>query len=522
MGVVTRRAGSQGAAMSRLLLALLAVTALALPAGAQAAAPQPQVVGNRLVDAATGQAFVPRGVNWSSFEYACFYGYAYHDSSESGSVNPDAAGARVIAGWHVNTVRVPLNQDCWLGEDASPSFGTVGGYRQAVQDWVNTLHAAGMAVILDLHWSGPAGVKADGQRAMADDRSDDFWTSVAETFKADPMVMFDVFNEPYTRYADNGSLVFDLTWSCWRAGGCPAPTVNDQQAPTGATFTTLGMQQLVAAIRATGARQPIMLGGRDYANDLGEWLANRPPDDQLVASFHNYNGQVCHTVACWDQTIAPVAAQVPVVTGEFGETDCGDGLLNGYMDWADRHGVGYLAWGWWVLVKEPQCSTLALLADQQGTPRAPNGTALKAHLDALARTTGNGTGSIGVGGSVGSQPSSSDTAAPRLKLGGKTRQKLGRAASVTVRCSEACSARATGLLAISDRRGADERRLIAAKGRAAAGKAITLRLKLSARTRRLAALALRRHGKVVATITVKATDAVKNAVSVRRRVRLVR
>src|SRR3954451_10488757 len=207
----------------RIVLVVLAVSCVVLPATASAAAPRPYVAGNRLVDAATNQTFIPRGVNWPSFEYACFYGYAYSDSSESGSVNPDAAGAAVIAGWHVNTVRVPLNQDCWLGEDGSPAFGTVAGYRQALQSWVNTLHAAGMVVILDLHWSGPAGVRAEGQRAMADDRSDDFWTSVAATFKGDPMVMFDVFNEPYTRYADNGAPVFDLTWACWRNGGCSAP-----------------------------------------------------------------------------------------------------------------------------------------------------------------------------------------------------------------------------------------------------------------------------------------------------------
>ena len=504
---------------ARLLLALLAI--LALPGAAHAAAPHPQVVGNRLVDATTGQTYMPRGVNWSSFEYACFYGYAYSDSSESGSVNPDAAGARVIASWGVNTVRVPLNQDCWLGEDASPSFGTVAGYRQAVQAWVTTLHDAGLAVILDLHWSGPAGIKADGQRAMADDRSDDFWTSVATTFRADPMVMFDVFNEPYTRYDANGSLVFDLTWACWRNGGCSAPGTNDGQPVDGTTFTTIGMQQLVAAIRGTGATQPILLAGRDYANDLGEWMANRPADNQLVASFHNYNGQTCHTTACWDQTIAPVAAQVPVITGEFGETDCGDNMLNAYMDWADRHGVGYLAWGWWVLRDQPQCGTLALLADQQGTPRAPNGTALKAHLAALARAGQTGAGGIGAG-AVGTSLPTSDTAAPRLTLGGRTRQKLGRTTAVTVRCSEACSARATGLLAIRDRRGADERSLSPATGRAAARRTITLRLKLSPRTRRLALAALRRHGRVTATITVRVTDALKNSTSTRRRVRLVR
>src|SRR3954453_12936467 len=220
----------------RIVLVVLAVSCVVLPATASAAAPPPYVAGNRLVDAATNQTFIPRGANWPSFEYACFYGYAYSNTAQDGNVDPSAQGAAVIASWHINTVRVPLNQNCWLGVDGSPAFGTVNGYRAAVQQWVQTLNAAGLAVILDLHWSSPAGVPAEGQRAMPDDRSDDFWTSVATTFKDDRALMFDVFNEPYSRTPD-----FDLSWACWRDGGCAAPTANDGQPISGATYTALGM-----------------------------------------------------------------------------------------------------------------------------------------------------------------------------------------------------------------------------------------------------------------------------------------
>jgi hypothetical protein len=101
-----------------------------------------------------------------------------------------------------------------------------------------------------------------------------------------------------------------------------------------------------------------------------------------VASFHNYAGQACDTTACWNRTIAPVARRVPVVTGEFGETDCRATHVNRYMSWADKRGIGYLAWAWWVL-REKGCEQLALLTDTSGTPKAPNGTALKSHLNAL-------------------------------------------------------------------------------------------------------------------------------------------
>ena len=433
------------------------------------AAPKLRVAGNHLVDSRSGQTFVPRGVNWPSFEYACSDGYGYSNAASAQNVGPDAAGAALIASWHINTVRLPLNQDCWLGEDGLPRFGKASGYRAAVRRWVSALHKADLAVVLDLHWSGPAGVVSDGQRALPDDRSDDFWTSVARTFKKDRSVIFDVFNEPYSRYDTNGVLVFDLTWDCWRSGGCAAPRSGDRQALDGGTFTAIGLEALVDAIRATGAKQPIMLGGIDYASDLRAWLANRPGDKGVVASFHNYGGHLCHNETCWDEVIAPIAAEAPVVTGEFGETDCQTNPES-FMAWADRHRVGYLMWAWWVL-PDSACSTLSVLADAKGTPLAPNGTALKTHLAALA---------------------------PRISLGGGTTQTLDKAVEIKVGCTKACFAIATGRL----RAAGKSFRLKAASHGLRAGPKRTLALKLSSKARRAASTALARHRAVSARITL--------------------
>ncbi|MEV4421458.1 cellulase family glycosylhydrolase [Patulibacter sp. NPDC049589] len=424
-------------------LLLSSLAALLFAAASSSAAPAPKVVGNRLVDATTGAAFVPHGVNWPSFEYACHYGYGYSNEAGPATVGPTDEQARLIAGWHANVVRVPLNQDCWLGDDGHPAGGlNAQGYRDAVADWVGRLHAAGLAVILDLHWSGPDGIPADGQRMMADERSPAFWSSVAARFRDDPSVLFDAFNEPFSHgFADGTTL--SLGWSCWRDGGCPGARESDGAGTADRrTFLIVGMQPLVSAIRATGARQPILLGGLDYANDLRGWLAARPDDDQLVASFHNYDGQRCETEACWNAEIAPVAAQVPVVTGEFGETDCKEDHDRRYMDWADAHGVGYLAWQWVVLAPDeqanPACAGLALISDVQGTPNAPNGTALKSHLDALAA----GGGAAGTtGGAGGGTSGSGDRRAPRPTKVQLRRTRRGLA--VRVRLDEAATVRAT-------------------------------------------------------------------------------
>jgi len=459
---------------------LVVVACLGAPGVSSAAGPRLKVVGNHLVDARSGQVFVPRGVNWPSFEYACRDGYGYSNSTGPRTVGPDAAGAAVIASWHINTVRLPLNQDCWLGDDRLPKFGRASGYRAAVRKWASMLHRRGIAVVLDLHWSGPNGVVADGQRAMADDRSDDFWGSVARAFKKDRSVIFDVFNEPYSRYGDSG-LVFDLTLGCWRNGGCDAPRAHVLQPLDGKTFPTIGMQAMVDAIRATGAKQPIMVSGRDFGNDVDGWLANRPTDDQLVASFHAYSHQACHTQACWDGTVAPVATQVPVVSGEFGENDCAATHVKSFMEWADQHGVGYLMWAWWVL-PDSHCSTIAALADVKGTARAPNGTSLKHHLARLA---------------------------PRLSVGGPKTQVLDGTVEVRVRCERPCRARATGRLLVAGRsrqRAAASFRLQPASRELLAGRTRTLALDIPRAAGRAAAAALRGDRSVSARITIVVTE----------------
>ena len=127
------------------------------------------------------------------------------------------------------------------------------------------------------------------------------------------------------------------------------------------------MQSLLNAVRTTGATQVVIANGVNWAHKLDQWLTHKPTDatGNLMAGVHLYNNGGCTNQSCWDSTIANVAAMVPVVTGELGEFDCGHGFIDGYMTWADTHGVGYLGWAW-----NPQsCSTFpGLITDAAGTP----------------------------------------------------------------------------------------------------------------------------------------------------------
>ncbi|TPW77973.1 FG-GAP-like repeat-containing protein [Schumannella soli] len=347
--------------------------------------PTPVVVGNTLQDSRTGASWSAKAVNWPSFEYACQQGWGYSSAGAS------AAAAKAMTSWGITAVRIPLNQDCWLGVDGQPKYGSSSGYRSAIASFVSTLNAAGLVAILDLHWSGPAGTVADGQRAMPDAQSSTFWSQVASAYRGNGAVTFDLFNEPYSRDS------FQLGWDCWKNGGCQAPVEADTSAGlSGSTYPVTGMASLVSTVRAAGAAQPILLGGLDYSNDLRGWLANRPNDDQLIASWHNYPGQRCSTVSCWNSEITPVAATVPVIATEFGQSDGGSKFLDAFLDWADGAGIGYAPWAWWSVSSDDsaESAAYALITDTNTfTPKAPSGVAYKNHLADAGRAKAEATGS---------------------------------------------------------------------------------------------------------------------------------
>src|SRR5665213_2425098 len=285
-----------------------------------------QVSGNQLLNS-TGQPIRLLGVDASGTEDACTMG---HQLAWGPSNSTEAAG---IASWDTNAVRVPLNEDCWLGINGIPTALSGSAYIAFIKSWVASLNAAGLVAILDLHWSAPGTTEAVKQWEMPDaDHSITFWSQVAATFKSDPLVVFDLFNEPHL----GGWNPTAANWNCWR-NGCTTSTEG--------TYNVAGMQQMLDAVRGVGANQPVMVGGLNWAGDpcgvrdtdnkggSCMWLTNEPTDPvhQLIASFHTYNWTACTTTACWNSSVGTVAAQVPVVTGEFGEADCSSNYVNQYM-----------------------------------------------------------------------------------------------------------------------------------------------------------------------------------------------
>jgi len=160
-------------------------------AGCEDHLPGLHVAGNQLVDH-RGRQIRLLGVNCSGAEYACLQGHP----PLAGPVGRRAIAA--MASWRINAVRVPLNEQCWLGINGLPAGYSRAHYRAAIRRYVARLHRAGLYVVLDLHWNAPGSHTAEGQQPMADlDHAPAFWSSVARTFRRDHAMAFDLYNEPH-------------------------------------------------------------------------------------------------------------------------------------------------------------------------------------------------------------------------------------------------------------------------------------------------------------------------------------
>ncbi len=343
------------------LLAATIVLGAALAPPANAAGPWIGVRGNRLVDG-SGSPVRLLGVNRPGAEYQCLRGNGFFE----GPV--DRASIQAMKSWRINAVRVPLNESCWLGINGVPSEFAGAAYRSAIHAYVERLERHGLYVILDLQWAAPGAWQAQTLVPMPDaDHAREFWASLASEYREDRSVLFDLFNEPRP----------GVTWECWQLG-CEV-----EDALVG-RYQAVGMADLVATVRSTGARQPILLPGTEWAHNLGGWLAHLPTDPAhaLVTSTHTYDFNPCYG-HCRD-VLAYIAHRFPVVTDELGETDCRHAYIDSYMRWADRHAISYLGWAWTTGPKWSCKEGPSLIRNYAGAPTA-FGIGLREHLRRIQR-----------------------------------------------------------------------------------------------------------------------------------------
>ncbi len=214
-----------------------------------------------------------------------------------------------IDDWHVNHIRLPLSQDRWFGK--APEQNDHGkAYRAIVDKIVKLCTSKGIYIMLELHWSN-AGVWGEqiGQHSMPDEHSVTFWKDLAPIYANHLAVIYDLYNEPH-----------DVSWDVWLNGGQITDRPN-QRNQTPRTFKAVGMQQLLDTIRATGAKNLVVVGGLDWAYDFSGILEGRqlkdPDGNGVIYANHCYNNKN-QAVETWIANMEKAAGKLPIIISEFG------------------------------------------------------------------------------------------------------------------------------------------------------------------------------------------------------------
>ncbi|OWK41850.1 glycoside hydrolase family 5 protein [Fimbriiglobus ruber] len=226
----------------------------------------------------------------------------------------DGEGHRVIKAmevalndWHANIIRLPLSLDRWFGKAPHQKDGGKS-YRVVVHQAVELCASHRSYIILDLHEThvGEWG-KNLGYHCMPDRTSLDFWKEVAETYKNHPAVIFDLFNEPN-----------HVSWEVWQHGGKVNETLKDKSEHE---YETAGMQAMLDTVRATGAKNVVIVGGLNFASDLSWFKKGNRLDDRggngMLYAFHWY-GVKGESMAQRVVGIEKVVKSLPVIVSEFG------------------------------------------------------------------------------------------------------------------------------------------------------------------------------------------------------------
>ena len=333
----------------RSLAAAVAFAAMAAQSASLTPADAP-VVRGRSLETRDGRPLLLQGVNIPSLEW-----------------RPDGdhireAFAVAIGEWHANCIRLPLKTCLWFGmpkktdippealsdESPEPWASAATAYRALVDELVAYANERGAYVVLDLHEF----------RAPLEEHAV-FWRSAASRYANRPGVLFDLFNEPY-----------GLTWDAWLRGGEVGSKCDDGAAPAetdegASTVRTIGMQALADAVRDTGARNVLIVGGLDWGYDLSGIPGGREIDDKggdgVVYSTHVYpwKGE-------WDARVLPVVKDHPVFVGEVGAQEKPMPFEKTARDpyawspevlaWIRRNGFHWTAWNF-----HPKCGPSAVL-----------------------------------------------------------------------------------------------------------------------------------------------------------------
>ena len=254
---------------------------------------------------------------------------------EGGTQTPLPTDAEIgqLKLWGANEVRISLGEQKWLATNCHYE----PDYAHVVDQVVHWVTSRGMVALLNLHFATNGDCGTPGLTPMADSPGAiTFWQEVASRYKDNPLVAFDLFNEPQK-----------ISSSTWLYGG--------SFTAGGQIVDAAGMQDLYQTVRATGASNLVVISGLDYAD--------HPPSHPVQGYNIAYGAHAyqctqsappdCTTPHPYDAGVPlhhwlSFAATYPLIVTEFGFPDHGvDGTYNAnVIGYAEQHNWSWSGFAW--------------------------------------------------------------------------------------------------------------------------------------------------------------------------------
>lgn len=234
-----------------------------------------------------GKVMILRGVNRSGLEY-----------DKTGAGISQAEIQYIVKEWKAQIIRLPFNQD-WIMRDAN-----YVAYFKKVVSWITE---AGAYVLLDLQWKNTT----EKIPPIPDEEAVTMWKMVAERYKDNPAILFDIHNEAH-----------DVSWDAWR-----------QRAG-----------QIIEAIQSVHPRALLFVSGLDWAYDLRGWGEAPLPYANVVYSTHPYPFKA--EPWAWDKYFGQYVGKIPIFAGEFGGGDNDLEWGRRLLDYFSARQIGWTSWSW--------------------------------------------------------------------------------------------------------------------------------------------------------------------------------
>jgi len=306
---------------------------------------QLRVVGNHVLTA-NGKIYIPEGIS--------VYGGLEDPNYTDNLANDNAQIIAAAKYWHANTIRLQVAEsNLFTIHTQGKSYNNE--FLQTLIKEVNLAHSLDMAVVINDQTEFTSRIPGPTIETSK------FWKIMSQTFKNQPLVIFDLFNEPsYGKVINSNKQPTGFT--IYKIFGVAGKTVKQQhKSQISSTkiwniwknggqlngISYLGMQTLANQIRGYGVNNILWIEGPNQARELPN-KSQLVQGSNIVYSIHHPN---LNNPASWN-AIGNLSSIVPVVDGEWAQyastrPEC---YLRAYtntplfLNYLYQHNVGVIAW----------------------------------------------------------------------------------------------------------------------------------------------------------------------------------